>query len=130
MTSDIREFVTNCYREILIREPDIDGLKYYVGKIQNGEISLEQFPTIMRESKEYKDELENNEKNLEKRKNQQAGNMSGGEQQMLAISRALMLKPKLLLLDEPSLGLSPILVQDIFDTIKELHKAGTTVLFV
>ena len=71
MTSDIREFVTNCYREILIREPDIDGLKYYVEKIQNGEISLEQFPTIMRESKEYKDELENNEKNLEKRKNQQ-----------------------------------------------------------
>jgi hypothetical protein len=48
MTSDIREFVTNCYREILIREPDIDGLKYYVEKIQNGEISLEQFPTIMR----------------------------------------------------------------------------------
>ena len=71
MTSDIREFVTNCYREILIREPDIDGLKYYVEKIQNGEISLEQFPTIMRESKEYKDELENNEKNFEKRKNQQ-----------------------------------------------------------
>ena len=67
---------------------------------------------------------------LEKRKNQQAGNMSGGEQQMLAISRSLMLKPKLLLLDEPSLGLSPILVQDIFDTIKELHKAGTTVLLV
>ena len=71
MTSDIKEFVTNCYREILIREPDIVGLKYWVEKIQNEKISLEQFPTIMRESKEYKDELENNEKNLEKRKNQQ-----------------------------------------------------------
>ncbi|MDP6992205.1 MAG: ABC transporter ATP-binding protein [Candidatus Marinimicrobia bacterium] len=67
---------------------------------------------------------------LKKRKTQKAGNMSGGEQQMLAISRALMLKPKLLLLDEPSLGLSPLLVQDIFATIKELHKSGVTILMV
>ncbi|MBL7012975.1 MAG: ABC transporter ATP-binding protein [Candidatus Marinimicrobia bacterium] len=67
---------------------------------------------------------------LSKRKEQKAGTMSGGEQQMLAISRALMIKPKLLLLDEPSLGLSPLLVQDIFATIKELHKSGVTILLV
>lgn len=67
---------------------------------------------------------------LKKRQKQVAGTMSGGEQQMLAISRSLMLKPKLLLLDEPSLGLSPILVRDIFDTIKELHQSGVTILLV
>jgi len=67
---------------------------------------------------------------LQDRSRQLAGTLSGGEQQMLAISRALMLQPKLLLLDEPSLGLSPLLVQEIFDTIKELHRSGVTILLV
>lgn len=67
---------------------------------------------------------------LEERKNQIAGTLSGGEQQMLAMGRALMSHPRLLILDEPSMGLSPILVQQIFDIVKELNKAGTTILLV
>ena len=67
---------------------------------------------------------------LKHRKNQIAGTLSGGEQQMLAMGRVLMSKPKLLMLDEPSMGLAPILVQQIFDIIKELHEAGTTILLV
>ena len=67
---------------------------------------------------------------LLERKKQIAGTLSGGEQQMLAMGRALMSKPKLLMLDEPSMGLAPILVEQIFDIIKELHEAGTTILLV
>lgn len=67
---------------------------------------------------------------LRERKSQIAGTLSGGEQQMLAIGRAMMSHPKLLILDEPSMGLAPILVQQIFDIIKELHAAGTTILLV
>ncbi len=67
---------------------------------------------------------------LKHRKNQIAGTLSGGEQQMLAMGRALMSRPKLLMLDEPSMGLAPILVQQIFDIIKELHRSGTTILLV
>jgi len=67
---------------------------------------------------------------LAERRKQIAGTLSGGEQQMLAMSRALMSHPKLMMLDEPSMGLAPILVDQIFDIIKELHKAGTTILLV
>ena len=67
---------------------------------------------------------------LKERRKQVAGTLSGGEQQMLAMGRALMSKPKLLMLDEPSMGLAPILVEQIFDIIRELHAAGTTILLV
>ena len=67
---------------------------------------------------------------LAERKNQIAGTLSGGEQQMLAMGRALMSKPKLLMLDEPSMGLSPLLVDQVFDIIKDINKDGTTILLV
>ncbi len=67
---------------------------------------------------------------LKEREKQIAGTLSGGEQQMLAMARALMSKPKLLMLDEPSMGLAPILVEQIFEIIKELHEAGVTILLV
>lgn len=67
---------------------------------------------------------------LAERKNQIAGTLSGGEQQMLAIGRALMSHPKLLMLDEPSMGLSPLLVDQVFEIIKDINKSGTTILLV
>lgn len=67
---------------------------------------------------------------LKERNWQKAGTLSGGEQQMLAVGRALMVKPKVLMLDEPSLGLAPLLVRDIFEIIKEIHSQGNTILLV
>ena len=67
---------------------------------------------------------------LKERRRQVAGTLSGGEQQMLAMGRALMSAPKLMMLDEPSMGLAPILVEQVFDIIQSLHKAGTTILLV
>jgi branched-chain amino acid transport system ATP-binding protein len=67
---------------------------------------------------------------LKERERQRAGTLSGGEQQMLAIGRALMARPKLLLLDEPSMGIAPILVERIYDTIREINQQGTTILLV
>ena len=81
-------------------------------------------------SKDDLDMVFNQFPRLKERRRQVAGTLSGGEQQMLAMSRALMSHPKLMMLDEPSMGLAPILVDQIFDIIRNLHETGTTILLV
>ena len=88
---------------------------------------------INKDKKQFKQDVEDiytRFPRLSERRNQIAGTLSGGEQQMLAMGRALMSHPKLLMLDEPSMGLSPLLVSQVFDIIKEIHKQGTTILLV
>lgn len=92
-----------------------------------------QMGAYTRSSKEHNESIEKVYEQfprLKERYKQIAGTLSGGEQQMLAMGRALMSKPKLMMLDEPSMGLAPILVEQIFDIIKRLHESGTTILLV
>lgn len=95
--------------------------------------NLELGAFLIKDKKQIKDSMENvftKFPRLKERMRQTSGTLSGGEQQMLAIGRAMMSKPKLMLLDEPSMGLAPLLVKDIFSIIKEINEAGTTILLV
>jgi branched-chain amino acid transport system ATP-binding protein len=108
-----------------------EGRGCFVGMTVMENLEMGTYARADRKSKAVKDDLERVFElfpRLKERVNQAAGSMSGGEQQMLAMGRALMAKPKLLLLDEPSMGLAPKLIQQIFDIVTEINSQGTTVL--
>ncbi|WP_404393605.1 ABC transporter ATP-binding protein [Humibacillus xanthopallidus] len=110
-----------------------EGRGCFVGMTVMENLEMGTYARPDRKSKAVKDDLERVFElfpRLKERVNQAAGSMSGGEQQMLAMGRALMAKPKLLLLDEPSMGLAPKLIQQIFDIVTEINSQGTTVLLV
>lgn len=126
----------------LLRIPAFEAIKYGVAHVPEGRQVFANLTVLENlamgafrrhnssKIKEDLDEVFARFPRLLERKSQKAGTLSGGEQQMLAMARAMMSKPKILLLDEPSMGLSPIYVAEIFDIIKELNAAGTTILLV
>jgi branched-chain amino acid transport system ATP-binding protein len=112
-----------------------EGRRVFTTMSVNDNLLLGAFPrfTGSRPKGDIKNDLERSLEmfpRLKERRNQLAGTLSGGEQQMLAMARAVMLNPEIIILDEPSMGLAPILVEQIFEIIKEINKAGTTVLLV
>jgi branched-chain amino acid transport system ATP-binding protein len=110
-----------------------EGRGCFVGMTVMENLEMGTYARPDRKTKAVKDDLERVFElfpRLKERSNQAAGSMSGGEQQMLAMGRALMAKPKLLLLDEPSMGLAPKLIKQIFDIVTEINSQGTTVLLV
>jgi len=126
----------------LLKVPTYEAIKFGVAHVPEGrqvfanltvQENLEMGAYKRHNSQKIKEDLEEVFRRfprLEERKKQKAGTLSGGEQQMLAMARAMMSKPKILLLDEPSMGLSPIFVNEIFEIIKDLHNHGITILLV
>ena len=107
-----------------------EGRRVFTGMSVQDNLDMGAFTRDDAEAAETIEKVFDSFPRLKERRNQSAGTLSGGEQQMLAMGRALMSKPKLLMLDEPSMGLAPILVQEIFEIIKRLHSQGTTILLV